>query len=293
MPARDVALAVLIAIAWGFNFVVIKVGLETFPPLLFSALRFTLAALPLVFFLPRPATGWPIILGIGFMLGVVKFSLLFIGMDVGLSAGMASLLLQSQAFFTLILAALLLGERPGRAGILGMVVAFAGIGLVGATVDGASTLTGIALTLAAGLAWGVSNIILRKAGRVAMLNLIVWASLVPPLPLLALSMVFEGRGAAAEAFAAVGWPGVGAVFYVAFVATIFGFGGWGLLISRHGASRVAPFSLLVPIFGMGSSAVFLGEEFGALRLIGAALVLVGLALTVVGSRRAPVPAAGG
>lgn len=293
MPARDVALAVLIAVAWGFNFVVIKVGLETFPPLLFSALRFMLAALPLAFFLPRPATGWPVILGFGFMLGVVKFSLLFIGMDVGVSAGMASLLLQSQAFFTLILAALLLGERPGRTGILGMIVAFAGIGLVGATVDGASNLAGIALTLAAGLAWGASNIILREAGRVKMLNLIVWASLVPPLPLIAMSMVFEGPAAAAGAFAATGWPGVGAVLYVAFVATLFGFGGWGLLISRHGASRIAPFSLLVPIFGMSASAIVLGEAFGPLRLVGAALVLAGLALTVLGARRAPAPVAGG
>ncbi|MFD1880994.1 EamA family transporter [Paracoccus pacificus] len=281
MSPKDILLAGLIAVAWGFNFVVIKVGLQNFPPLLFSALRFTLAAVPLVFFLPRPAVSWRIILGIGTVLGVIKFSLLFVGMDLGVSAGLASLLLQSQAFFTLILAALILHDRPTGGQIAGVFVAFCGIALVATSVDAGFTVTGLVLLLGAGLAWGFSNIIMRHAGPVNMLNLMVWVSLVPSVPMLILSLLIEGADADRQAIAALNWYGVGAVLYVAYVATILGFAGWGYLISRHGAGQVAPFSLLVPIFGMLSSALILGESFGPARLAGAALVLVGLLMTVI------------
>ncbi|MEM9147403.1 MAG: EamA family transporter [Pseudomonadota bacterium] len=280
MAPRDLLLAILIALAWGFSFVAIKIGVTHVPPLFFSALRFALAAVPLVFFLPPPSAPWRIVIGIGAVLGVVKFSLLFVGLHMGAPAGLASLLLQSQAFFTLLLAAILLNEVPSSRQILGMAVAFAGIGVVGSTVEGSASLHGVVLILLAAMAWAVSNILMRRAGDVQMLNLMVWASLVPPLPVFALSLWFEGPGAGLAALSALRWEGVAALAYVTVIGTILGFAGWGHLIARYGTTRVAPFALLVPVFGMGSAALVLGEAFGPVRLAGSVLVLAGLVLTI-------------
>lgn len=284
MPLIDAVLLLLVAVVWGFNFIVIKIGIENFPPILFSALRFLFAGLPLVFFLPRPAVSWRIVVGIGLVLGVVKFSLLFIGMDVGVSPGLASLLLQSQAFFTVALAAAFYGIRPRSTQVAGILLAFAGMAVIAATVDASFTYLGLGLVLAAGLAWAFSNMLTRKAGDVDMLALMVWASLVPPIPLALISLATEGWERDIAALQALSWQGIGAVAYIAYLATIFGFGVWGLMIRRHGVSTVAPFSLLVPVFGMSFSALVLGENFGPLRLAGAVLVVCGLILTVLGPR---------
>ncbi|MEL7544427.1 MAG: EamA family transporter [Pseudomonadota bacterium] len=280
MKFNDNLLAILVAMVWGGSFVAIKIGVEYFPPLLFSALRFALAAFPLVFFLPPPNASWRVIFGIGFVLGVVKFSLLFVSMDVGLSAGLASLLVQSQAFFTVILAAAMLREQPSRSQNAGILVAFLGVATVATTVDANAPSQGIALILSAALAWAASNILLRHAGSVSMLNLMVWASLVPPIPVFGLSLWLEGADVGWAAVTTINWHGALALGYVTFVGTVLGFAGWGYLIARYGAGRVAPFALLVPVFGMSLSAVVFGETFGPMRLFGAALVLVGLALTI-------------
>ena len=284
MGLVDIALLVLVAIVWGFNFVVIKIGIANFPPILFSALRFLFAALPLVFFLPRPAVSWRIVVGIGLVLGVVKFSLLFIGMAIGVSAGLASLLMQSQVFFTIALAAVFYGNRPQPVQIAGIVLAFGGMAVIAATVDGSFTYTGLGLVLAAGLAWAFSNMLTKKAGNVDMLALMVWASLVPPIPLTIISLVTEGSERDIAALQSITWEGIGAVAYIAYAATIFSFAVWGAMIRKHGVATVAPFSLLVPIFGMSFSALALGETFGPSRLAGAALVVCGLILTVLGPR---------
>lgn len=284
MGLIDIALLVLVAAVWGFNFVVIKIGIANFPPILFSALRFLFAALPLVFVLPRPAVPLRLILGIGLILGVVKFSLLFIGMDIGISAGLASLLLQSQAFFTVILAASIYGERPRPVQIAGILVALGGMAAIATTVDAGFTYTGLALVLAAGLSWAVSNILMKKVGKVDMLALMVWVSLVPPIPLAIISLLTEGWDRDMAALSTLSWEGMGAVAYIAYATTVFGFGVWGYMIRKHGVSTVAPFSLLVPVFGMSSSALVLGESFGSARLAGAALVVCGLVLTALGPR---------
>lgn len=280
MKPVHILLLVLVAALWGFNFVVIKLGLDSFPPLLFSALRFLFAAVPLVFFIPKPDVSWRIIIGIGLVLGVVKFSFLFIGIKVGVPPGLASLLLQSQAFFTVLLAFLVFGARPRPLQIGGMVVAFSGIALIGSSIDGNFTLTGLALAIAAAIAWAFSNMLMKKAGNVPMLNLMVWVSLVPPIPLLVISVLFEGLDRDLAAITHISLTGAGAVLFVAYVATIFGFAIWGAMISRYGVSTVAPFSLLVPVFGMSSSALFLGEAFGPLRMVAAALIVAGLVMNV-------------
>ncbi|MER7711403.1 EamA family transporter [Streptomyces werraensis] len=284
MRPAHVCLAVLVAAVWGVNFTVIEVGLDHFPPLLFSALRFLVAALPAVFLVGPPKVAWKWIVGVGLALGVAKFGLLFIGMDVGMPGGLSSLVLQIQAVFTALFAVALLGERPTRVRVAGMAVALAGIGVAAVDEGASGPLTGFALVVAAAACWGVSNILTRKASPPDALNFMIWVSTVPVLPLLALSLLLEGWSADLEALRSLDRSGAGAVLYVAWGATVFGFGAWGWLLHRHPASTVAPFSLLVPVFGMTSAALFLGESITPLRWCAAALLVGGVALTSVTPR---------
>lgn len=283
MRTPHILLAVAVAAIWGLNFVAIKVGLRDFPPILFSSLRFALAALPLLILGLRggPPVPWRFIVGIGVTLGVVKFPLLFFGMDVGMPAGLASLVLQSQAFFTAIFAAFVLGDRPGPKQVLGMIVAFAGVGVIATEMPTGDSLLGLALCVAAAAVWGVSNIIMKRAKAPDLFGMMVWVSLIPPIPLLILSFLVEGPDRIVHAFATLSWLGVGALVYIAAGATLFGFAAWGFLMRHYPASLVAPFSLLVPIFGMSSSALLLGETFSTLKLLGGLLVFCGLALSVL------------
>ncbi len=290
MRPLHIALAALVAAVWGVNFVVIELGLAHFPPLLFSALRFLVAALPAVFFVGRPKVAWKWVVGVGLVLGMAKFGLLFIGMDRGMGAGLSSLVLQVQAVFTALFAALALGERPGRVRVLGMGVALAGIGVAAVDEGASGPVLAFVLVIAAAACWGVSNVLTRKAAPPDALNFMVWVSTVPVLPLLGLSLLFEGGHRDAEALAALDWSGAGIVLYVAWITTVFGFGAWGFLLSRYPATSVAPFTLLVPVFGMSSAALLLDESVSPLRWCAAALLVGGVALTSLAGARRPRPA---
>jgi O-acetylserine/cysteine efflux transporter len=285
MRPSHLFLAVLVAAVWGVNFTVIEIGLDHFPPLLFSALRFLVAALPAVFFVGRPKVAWKWILAVGLALGVAKFGLVFRGMDAGMPAGLTSLVLQVQAVFTAVIAAAVLGERPTRIRAAGMLVALAGIGVAAVDEGTSGPLGAFALVIAAAFCWGVSNVLTRRAAPPDALNFMVWVSTVPVLPLLGLSLLTEGPARDLAALRALDWQGAGTVLFVAWVATVFGFGAWGWLLRRHPASAVAPFSLLVPVFGMSSAALFLGEPVSPLRWCAAALLVGGVALTSVTPRR--------
>lgn len=279
MNLRDIALAVFVAFIWGLNFVAIKLGLQDFPPLLFTGLRFLAAAIPLVFFIPKPALNWRTVVLFGLVLGVAKFGLLFTGMKIGMPAGLSSLVLQAQAFFTVLFAALFLHDRPTKAAIAGMAFGIAGLILISSKAGGAFPLNGFALVIAAAACWGVANIIMKRAGGANMLHLMVWMSLVPPLPLFGLSAMIEGPEAINGAFASMTWIGVGSLLYIAIFATLVGFAIWGALLRKYPAGTIAPFTMLVPVFGMSSAAVILGEEIRAVELVGALLILTGLALS--------------
>lgn len=284
MPIRHVLLALVVVAIWGFNFVVIKIGLADVPPLLLTGLRFLFAALPAVFFIKPPRTWWVWVAAFGFVLGVVKFGLLFVGMKLGMPAGLSSLVLQLQAFFTIAFALPLLGERPKPVQLAGAAVALGGIALIAADRTDGAALGPFLMVIAAAACWGLANIITKKAGRVDMLAFVVWASLVPPIPLFALSLAIEGWPAISAALAHPSLGAMGAVAYLAWPTTLLGFGIWSWLMSRHPAATVAPFSLLVPIFGISSAALVLGESLGPHEAIGAALVFSGLALNVLGPR---------
>lgn len=282
MSPRHVLLAVLVAAIWGFNFVVLKVGLDEFPPILFSALRFLAAAVPAVFFIGRPSVAWRWVIAVGLVLGVAKFSFLFIGLKAGMPAGLGSLVLQSQVIFTTLFAAVVLRERPRPVQITGIALAVVGIGVIAWDYGLSSPLLGFALLVAAAACWGVSNVLMRYARPADMVRFMVWVSAVAVLPLFALSALTEDMSALGR----LDWSGAGAVGYVAWISTLLGFGIWGFLLRQYESSVVAPFSLLVPVFGMLSAWVFLGEDLSGLQAAAGGLVLLGLAVPQLLGRRA-------
>jgi O-acetylserine/cysteine efflux transporter len=282
MSPKDLLLALVVIIVWGLNFVVIKVGLHDMPPMLLGALRFMLAAFPAILLVKRPQMPLRWLLAYGLTISLGQFAFLFSAMSVGMPAGLASVVLQSQAFFTLFFAVLLLGERLRASNVLGLLVAAGGLMLIALQNDLSMTLAGFMLTIGAASMWGLGNIITRKVGKVNLVGLVVWGSLVPPLPFLALSWMLEGPEVMAAALRDISLDSILVLIYLAFGATILGYGLWSRLLSRYLASQVAPFSLLVPVVGLSSSALLLGERFGTLQLLGALLVMLGLLINVWG-----------
>jgi len=280
MRSRDVALAAVVNVLWGINFAVIDIGLRDLPPLLFCALRFGLAAVPAILVLRHPRVGWRWVLAVGLALGVVKFGLLFAAMAAGMPAGLSALVLQSQAVFSVVFAVVLLRERPGARRVAGLVVAAAGNAVVGSGVPG-GPLGAFAQVLGAGAAWGLANVAMRRAAPPDMLRFIVWVSAVAAPVDLVLSLVIEGPSRDLAALRGITLAGIGAVGYVTVVATLFGFGAWGALLRRYGASTVAPFAMLAPVFAILSGALWLGQPVRGTDLAGGALVLAGIAVTLI------------
>lgn len=285
-------LAAAVALVWGINFVVIDVGLGSFPPLLFAALRFTLVAFPAVLFVRRPAVPLRWVIGVGTFMSAGQFGLLFVAIHRGLPPGLASVVLPTQTVFTIALAVAFLGERPGRAQLAGATVAVGGVVLIALGRARGVPIGALLLCVGAAASWGVGNICNRRAQAPNALALLVWSSLVPPLPLLALSLAFEGSHEIGSAVANVGAGGLLALLYVVIVSTGFGFGAWTWLLRRHPASRVAPFTLLVPPVGIAAAWIALGQSPSTGELAGAAIILAGLALAS-SAVRVPRPAARG
>lgn len=278
--------ALAVAVLWGFNFIVMKHAVSEFPPLLLTALRFALAALPMIFFVERPRCGWWPLIQFGVLFGVIKFSLLFTAFSLGLPSGLGAVVLQTQAFFTIALAALLMREWPSLLQKASLAIALAGVGIIAYGVSSSVTALPVALTMAAAAAWGCANIVIKRLGDVDMLSFMVWASVVPPLPMLALSLAIEGPGTIASAITSAGVLGWGAVLYLAYPVSILSLVLWGTLITRYSAAAVAPFALLVPVVGYVCSAVIYGERPTAATAIGAALLVASLVLNSIGPLRA-------
>ena len=280
MPRRHALLGFAIATVWGANFVVIHVGLDSFPPLLFVALRFTVTALPLVFLIRRPPIDWRWILAVGTFLSAGQFAFLFVALDRGVPAGIASLVVQLQAVFTFAIGVVFLRERPRVGQVAGAALAVAGIGVIATGRSGDVPLLGLGLVICAAASWGVGNICTRLARAPDAFALTIWSSLVPPIPLALLSVIFEGPHAIGQAFAHLRPAGVLSLLFVVLAATIFGFGSWTWLLRRHEASRVAPFALFVPVAGIAAAWIALGERPNTAEFVGAALVLCGLSVAV-------------
>jgi O-acetylserine/cysteine efflux transporter len=298
---RDIALAFLVVAVWGTNFVVIKAGLRDLPPFLFALLRFLFSAVPFVFFLPRPRTPWRWIVLYGALIGAGQFGLLYYAMRADISPGLASLVIQSQAIFTIALSVWIFRERVGALALAGVVIAVAGLGAIASHLDGSATPAGIVIVLGAGLAWAAANVVGKKAAaeRAApfgMLAFIAWASVFAVPPLVLLTVVLEGPSVAWHAIANADAGAWGAVAWQVIGNTLFGWAAWSYLMARYDAAVVAPYALLIPVFGMGASALLLDEPLPAWKLAGAALVVAGIAaIALSGSkpeRRGRSPAIG-
>lgn len=281
LPLKHLLLALAVVAVWGTNFVVIKLALGHLPPLLFAALRFTFAALPAVFLLPRPAVSWRNLAAYGWLIGVGQFGLMFIAINGHISPGLASLVVQVQVFFTIGLAMYFTGERLQRIQWLALLLASGGIAIILRHTDGNTTPLGLAMMLLAALCWAGGNLVAREAGRINMVAYVVWSSLFAAPPLLLLSLLTEGWPAISSALLAADrsvWLAVG---WQAWGNSLFGYAAWAWLLARHPAATITPMAMLIPLFGMGGAALWLNESLPAWKLTAAALVVSGLALNLL------------
>lgn len=284
LPLRHALLALAVTAVWGTNFVVIHIGLEHLPPLLFAALRFLCAFLPAALFLKRPDVPWRNLASYGLLVGAGQFGILFIAMSGHITPGLASLVIQTQVFFTIALAMVLSGERVRAYQTLALLITVIGLGLIVLHTDGTTTPLGLALILLAAASWAGSNIVVRASPGVDMVAYVVWASLFSVPPLFALSFLFEGWPAIRDGLVHADAGTWIAVLWQAAGNTLFGYAMWGWLLSRYPVATIAPMALLVPVFGMGASALWLGEPLQDWKLEAAGLVMAGLALNLLWPR---------
>ncbi len=293
MTNRHRALGCVVACLWGLNFLAIHLSLTQFPPLFAVALRFLPLAGYAVLFVPRPPVPVRWLVGYGLGFGVAQFSFLYLGMAAGMPTGLASLVLQSSAPFTLVLGAVLLRERVRTRQWMGILVATAGLTLVGVSRAGAAALGPFVLVLLGGFSWSMGNLASRLARPPRPIHLLLWMSVVVPIPMLLLSLIVEGPtsiGAAlASSLSTSAVPAWAGLAYQVLIATVAGAGAWTWLLSRYPAGVVAPFSMLVPVVGLTTAAVALGEIPRPLEILGAGLVIIGV---LIGSRAPRVNPAG-
>lgn len=288
---RHLITALIVIFLWGMNFVVIKIGLKGVPPFLLGALRFILVAFPAILFLPRPQVPLKWLLAYALTISLGQFAFLFSAMAVGMPAGLASLVLQAQAFFTVGLSALVFGDKLRATNLLGMLIASAGLLLLGSaslanSANAASqvTLLGFVLTLCAAASWASGNVINKKIGQTSVLSLVAWSALIPILPFLLLSWMFEGADVITYSLSHLSWSSVLTVLYLAVAATLIGYTLWGRLLASLPTHMVAPLTLLVPVVGLTAAWVLLGEALQPKQILGAAIVMGGLLVNVFGQR---------
>lgn len=276
LPPKHLLLVLVIVLIWGVNFVAVYIGLKSFPPFLLSALRFGLSALPWVFFIPRPKAPLKLIVYYGLFNFALQFGFIFTGIHLGISPGLASLVLQIQVFFSMGLAFLFFHDRPSPFKIASSMISFIGIGIVAFYVDGGSTFLGLILMLLAALSWSAGNIFTKKIHAQSPLALVVWGNLFAFPVMVAVSLFFEGPVVIMNSMHNMSWAAIGAVIYIVYMSTHVGYGAWGFLMKSYSTSVVVPFTLLVPVVGFASSAIYLGEEFPMWKFVASLFILGGL-----------------
>lgn len=288
MRGYDIIMGLIVVIIWGLNFMFIKLGLKQMPPLLLGSLRFLVASFPIIFFLSRPQIAWRWLVALGLTINVGQFAFLFLGMKLGMPAGLASLILQAQAFFTLAAAVKFLDEKWHWNHLVGLILAGTGMAVIGYQQNANITALGFWLTLAAAASWGIGNVIMRKATNgiplFSMLSLIVWIGAISIVPLAVLSWFIEGPSAWKSAFSSVSWTTTISIAYIAYLSTLIGYGLWGKLLSKYPASVVSPLGLLVPVVGMSSASLLLKETLLFWQISGASLVMLGLVIHMFGGK---------
>lgn len=290
MSFKDKLFALCVVIVWGLNFVVIKIGVENMPPFLLAGLRFVLVAFPAIFFVKRPQLPLRWLIAYGMTISFGQFAFLFFAIKLGMPVGLASLMLQAQVFFTILFGVLLLAEKLCWHHIAGMFVTVFGMFILATAgmhseLTAGITLTTITFILAAALSWGLGNIsnkIIMRDHQTPVMSLVVWSALVPIMPFLACSWLFDGAAVMADSLANITLPTVLALCYLAYIATFVGYGIWGKLLSRYETWRVTPLTLLVPVVGIFSGALLLGERLSPQQMLGTLVIIVGLLVNVFG-----------
>ncbi len=287
VSARHRLLALLTTLIWGCNFVAIDIGVADVPPLLLVALRFVVVLLPAIFFVHKPPVAWKWIILVGLFMSVGQFSLLYLSLWLGMPAGLASLVLQSQAILTVAIAALALHERPTLAQVTGLTVGIVGLFVVGVGRDAATPAFAFIVTLAAALSWAIGNIVSRMAGSASGLSMTVWSALVVPIPLFLLSLLVDGPSLVFSTLTHLTLAALLSTAYTAYLASLVGYSIWNSLLARYPAGAVTPFSLLIPVFGMAAAWLLLGEQPNTWEVIGGVILLLGVAITtgLLGSPR--------
>ncbi|WP_136610421.1 EamA family transporter [Sinomonas albida] len=286
MKPRHAALAALVAVIWGVNFVAIELGLRDVPPLVFVALRFALVAVPAVFFVPKPAVSWRVIAGLGLFMSAGQFGLVYLAMHWGMPAGLAPLVLQSQMFFTILIAAAALKERPTAAQLAGVGAGAVGLVLVAVGRGAVAPLGPLLLVVLAGLSWGVGNTISRSAKGVSGLGLVVWSAAVVPVPMLALAAAVEGPDAVVGSLAHLSLPAWVSTLFTVLLASLVGYSAWNSLLGKYPAAAVVPYTLLVPPVGLAAAWIAFGEVPQPLEALGGLVLLAGVGTTLVRPRGA-------
>ncbi len=276
LTPKHLLLVFSIVLMWGTNFIAVFIGLQTLPPFLLCALRFGLSALPWVFFLPRPKAPLKLIVGYGLFNFALQFGFVFTGIYLGLSPGLASLVLQIQVFFSIGLAFLFFQERPSLVKIVGSLISFIGIGIVGAHVTGGSTFLGLILMLLAAAAWASGNMFTKQVHAESPLALVVWGNLFAFPVMLIVSLVFDGPDLIMSSLQHSTWETVAAVFYIVYISTHMGYGAWGFLMKSYSTSAVVPFTLMIPVVGFLSSAWYLGEDISSWKIVASLFIMGGL-----------------
>ncbi len=293
MTPRHSGLALLVAVLWGVNFVAIDLGLHPdgaqMPPLLFVAMRFALVVVPCIFFIRKPDVSWRAIIGVGLLMSAGQFGLLYLAMALGMPAGLASLVLQAQVLLTVLLAAVILAERPTRRQLAGVVLGIAGLAVVAVGRSLVAPILPLLIVLAAALSWAAGNIVARKAKAASGLGLVVWSGAVVPLPLAGLSLLVDGPAAVSAALLELQPVTMLSAVYTAVFGSLVGYGIWNRLLGLYPSSAVVPFTLLVPVVGMTTAWLVLSEIPSAAEVAGGLLLLAGVAIAVL---RTPWPRTG-
>ncbi len=285
MKLKHLIMSILLAAIWGFNFVVIKFGLKFIPPLLFSFIRFFLVSIPAIFFIKPPNVPIKLIAIYGITAFALQFALLFLGINMGVTAGIASLLFQVQVFFSIFLAIIFLKETINIQQIIGSIIAFFGIILIGMNLSGDVSLIGFILILASAAAWGTGSIMSKKFNTSNFVGVVVWGGLFAWPLLLLMSIIFEGIDQIINSFYQHNLISILAIIYIAYIATFVGFYIWNRLLSKYPVSTIAPFCLLVPIFGMVSSILLLNETLDWWKIAATCLIISGLYINCYFSKK--------
>ena len=292
MSVSHVLQALLVVLIWGVNFVVIRWGLNEVPPFLLAAARFSLVVFPAIFFIKKPNVPWRWLIAYGLFNSFGQFAFLFWAMKVGMPAGLASVVHQAQVFFTLIFSVLILQQRTQITQWLGLMIAVMGLALIaygknaGTPVGMQMTSLGLVLNLLGAASWAMGNVVvsaMRRAGiQPEPFGLVIWSSLIPIVPFLLISGLFERH--VYPDWQAISWHSIVSALYLAWAATLLGYGLWSRLLSQYEPNRVAPFTLLVPVVGLLTAWLVLGERLNQWQLWGSACLLIGLAVNVLGLR---------